>query len=214
MEKEQALHILLESGLVAVIRKPSLEQYEAIGKALADGGVGALEVTMETPGALDMIKQLKKVLGDKVLVGAGTVLNADMANQAIDAGSDFVFSPNFDEDTVKTTIARGKISIPGVMTPTEILNAHHTGADLVKVFPASVLGARYFKELQGPLGHIKMMPTGGVGLDNVQEFIKNGAVAVGVGGSLMDKQALAANNYDVLTENARKLIEKIRESRK
>lgn len=213
MEKKQALEALKKSGLVAVIRKPKSDQIDAIAKALVQGGVGALEITLETPGALAMIKHLKEKYADQVLVGAGTVLDAEGAEKAIAAGSDFIFSPNCDPDTIKTTIDRGKISIPGVMTPTEVVQAHKAGADIVKVFPASSLGPRYLKELQGPLGHVPMMPTGGVDLENVEEFIQNGAVAVGVGGFLVDKQAIQAGQYAILTEKAKQLSEKIKRSR-
>ncbi|RBW71123.1 bifunctional 4-hydroxy-2-oxoglutarate aldolase/2-dehydro-3-deoxy-phosphogluconate aldolase [Bacillus taeanensis] len=213
MEKLQKLNRLIESGLVAVIRQPKKEQIHYIAEALVEGGVGALEITVDTPHAFEMIRDLKETYGDRVLVGAGTVLDAETAKTAIDAGSDFVFSPSFDKETVEITNRYGKISIPGVMTPTEIVQAYSAGADILKVFPGDALGVNYIKNLQGPLGHIPMMPTGGVSVDNVEQFIKNGAVAVGAGGSLVNSKAIAEGRYEVLTETAKQFVENIKKAR-
>jgi len=213
MKKWENLIRLKESGLVAVIRRPKQTQIHLIAEALVDGGVGALEITMDTPGALEMIKSLKEKFNDKVLVGAGTVLDAESAKGAIDAGADFIFSPTFDVNTIQLTNRYGRISIPGVMTPTEILQAYSAGADLVKVFPGDSLGVNFLKNLQGPLGHIPMMPTGGVTLGNVEQFIKNGAIAVGVGGSLLDAKAIAENRFDALTQIAKEFKGKIQNAR-
>lgn len=214
MKKWEDLIRLKDSGLVAVIRKPKQSQIHSIAEALVEGGVGALEITVDTPGALEMINSLKASFKDKVLVGAGTVLDAYSAKAAIDAGADFIFSPSFDIETIQVTNRYGRISIPGVMTPTEIVQAYSAGADLLKVFPGAALGENYIKDLQGPLGHIPMMPTGGVDLDNVETFIKNGAVAVGAGGSLMDKQAIADERYEALTGIAKQFVAKIQNARK
>jgi 2-dehydro-3-deoxyphosphogluconate aldolase/(4S)-4-hydroxy-2-oxoglutarate aldolase len=213
MDKNSALQKLKDTGVVAVIRKPSKQQIEHIAKALVDGGVCALEITIETEGALEMIQSLKQQYKDQVLVGAGTVLDPDAAEKAIKVGADFIFSPNFDPDTIRVTNEAGKLSIPGVMTPTEIVQAYRAGADLLKIFPGSSLGVNYIKELQGPLGHIPMMPTGGVNLENVAQLIKNGAVAVGIGGSLLDKRAIEAGQYQLIAEIASQYIEKIRQAR-
>jgi 2-dehydro-3-deoxyphosphogluconate aldolase / (4S)-4-hydroxy-2-oxoglutarate aldolase len=213
IEKVQKLNRLIESGLVAVIRQPKKEQIHLIAEALVEGGVGALEITVDTPHAFEMIRDLKETYGDRVLVGAGTVLDAETAKTAIDAGSDFVFSPSFDKETVEITNRYGKISIPGVMTPTEMVQAYSAGADILKVFPGDALGVNYIKNLQGPLGHIPMMPTGGVSVDNVEQFIKNGAVAVGAGGSLVNEKAIAEGRYEVLTETAKQFVENIKKAR-
>ncbi|GBF10659.1 bifunctional 4-hydroxy-2-oxoglutarate aldolase/2-dehydro-3-deoxy-phosphogluconate aldolase [Tepidibacillus sp. HK-1] len=213
MEKLKNLQRLMDSGLVAVIRRPKPSQIKSIAAALVEGGVGALEITVDTPGVFRMIEQIKQEFGEKVLVGAGTVLDAETAKTAIDVGSDFIFSPIIDEKTIELTIRYGKISIPGVMTPTEIVKAYQAGADLLKIFPASSLGPNYLRELKGPLGHIPMMPTGGVSLDNVEQFIKNGAVAVGVGGTLLNKQAIAEERYEVLTETAEQFVKLIKKAR-
>ncbi|WP_252502080.1 bifunctional 4-hydroxy-2-oxoglutarate aldolase/2-dehydro-3-deoxy-phosphogluconate aldolase [Sporosarcina sp. Marseille-Q4943] len=213
MKKWEDLLRLKESGLVAVIRRPQQSQIHLIAEALVYGGVGALEITVDTPHAFNMIKSLKETFKDRVLVGAGTVLDAESAKTAIDAGSDFIFSPCFDVKTIQITNRYGKISIPGVMTPTEIVHAYSAGADILKIFPGDTLGANYIKDLQGPLGHIPMMPAGGVSLDNVESFIKNGAVAVGVGGTLVDRKAIAEERYDELTKTAKQFIMKIQQAR-
>lgn len=213
MKKWDNLIRLKESGLIAVIRKPKKSQIHQIAEALVEGGTGALEITLDTPGSLDMIRELKEKFGDRVLVGAGTVLDAPSAKMAIDAGSDFIFCPSFDIETIQMANRYGRISIPGVMTPTEIVNAYSAGADLLKIFPGAALGETYIKDLQGPLSHIPIMPTGGVTLDNVEAFIRNGAVAVGAGGSLVDSKAIAEERYEVLTDLSRQFIEKIKNAR-
>lgn len=213
MKKWENLIRLKESGLVAVIRRPKKSQINYIAEALVEGGTGALEITLDTPGALDMIHELKEKFQDKVLVGAGTVLDAISAKSAIDAGSDFIFCPSFDIETVQITNRYGRISIPGVMTPTEMVQAYSVGADLLKVFPGAALGENYIKDLQGPLGHIPMMPTGGVSVDNVETFIKNGAVAVGAGGSLVDGKAIAEERYEVITEISKEFVKRIQRAR-
>ncbi|MBM4764035.1 bifunctional 4-hydroxy-2-oxoglutarate aldolase/2-dehydro-3-deoxy-phosphogluconate aldolase [Bacillus sp. B15-48] len=214
MKKWENLMRIKESGLIAVIRKPSKAQIHYIAEALVAGGTGALEITLDTPGALKMISDLKEKYNDKVLVGAGTVLDAISAKAAIDAGSDFIFSPSFDVETIQITNRYGKISIPGVMTPTEAINAYSVGADILKVFPGGVLGEKYIKDLQGPLSHIPVMPTGGVSVDNVESFIRNGAVAVGAGGSLVKESAIAEERYEILTETAKEYIRRIQNARK
>lgn len=214
MKKWEDLIRLKESGLIAVIRRPKKSQIHYIAEALVEGGTGALEITLDTPGALEMIRELKEKFNDRVLVGAGTVLDAVSAKSAIDAGSDFIFCPSFDVETIQMTNRYGKISIPGVMTPTEIVQAYSAGADLLKIFPGAALGENYIKDLQGPLGHIPMMPTGGVNLDNVETFIKNGAVAVGAGGSLVDAKAIAEERYEVLTEISKEFIKRIQNARR
>lgn len=213
MNQTVLLNRLTESGIVAVIRKPQAAQIVPIAEALIAGGVGALEITVDTDGGLEMIQDIKRKFGDRVLVGAGTVLDLKSAQAAIDAGSDFIFSPTLDEQVIKLTKNAGLLSIPGVMTPTEILSAYQAGADILKIFPGGSLGAGYIKELQGPLGHIPMMPTGGVTLGNVAAFIRSGAVAAGIGGSLVNKQAIEEERYDILRETARQFVNEIQKAR-
>ncbi|MED4923817.1 bifunctional 4-hydroxy-2-oxoglutarate aldolase/2-dehydro-3-deoxy-phosphogluconate aldolase [Anoxybacillus geothermalis] len=210
MDKIDHLSRLKNSKLVAVIRKPKRSQIFQIAEALVAGGVEVLEVTVDTPGGFEMIAELKETFGAKEIVGAGTVLDAETAKRAIEAGADFIFSPIFDEETISVTNRYGKISIPGVMTPTEIVKAYQMGADLLKVFPAGSLGPQYFKELSGPLGHIPLMPTGGVTLENAGAFIRNGATAVGVGSALLNKQVIEEGRFDLLRETAKKFVETVR----
>jgi 2-dehydro-3-deoxyphosphogluconate aldolase / (4S)-4-hydroxy-2-oxoglutarate aldolase len=214
MEKQIHFTRLLDSGLVAVIRRPDVDKVFHIAEALVNGGVGALEITVDTPSVYQLIHELKERLAGRVLVGAGTVLDPKTAETAIEAGADFIFSPNFNVETIQVTNQYDRISIPGCMTPTEIVAAYQAGADLIKIFPGSSLGVQYIKELQGPLGHIPMMPTGGVTVDNVGTFIRSGAVAVGVGGSLVDNKAIAEERYDMLTEKALLFQKAIQEAKK
>ncbi len=204
---------MLASGVIVVIRRQDPDKVEQIAAALIEGGVSALEITVDSPRAFELIESIKYTFHDRVVVGAGTVITKQEAEAALDAGAEFVFSPHFDEEVVKTTRSRGKISIPGVLTPTEIVRAHQCGADMVKVFPASVVGAHYVKELQAPLGHIKMIPTGGINSDNVAEYIRNGAAAVGIGSSLMKREVIQSGQFERLTDYARNLVTKIRHAR-
>ncbi|MCK8816725.1 bifunctional 2-keto-4-hydroxyglutarate aldolase/2-keto-3-deoxy-6-phosphogluconate aldolase [Natroniella sulfidigena] len=214
MKKQENLETILESGVIAVIRGTEVDKMVKIVEALQEGGIKALEVTLNTPGALDMIKELAVKLEDTdVVVGAGTVLDGETARAAILAGAEFVFAPNLNYDVIEVCNRYGKIVIPGVMTPTEIVNAYQAGADLVKVFPAKVVGPGFIKSVKGPLDHIPMMPTGGVNLDNAADFIEAGSVALGVGGSLLDQEAIDNEDYEVLTEKAKQFVQVVEETR-
>lgn len=211
--KEKRMERLVDSSLVAVIRRQEVNKVLPIAEALVEGGVGALEITVDSIDAYSMIKNVKAAVGNRALVGAGTVLDTNSARLAIEAGADFLFSPSFNPEVVAIANEHQLISIPGVMTPTEIVNAYESGADILKVFPAGALGVAYIKDLQGPLGHIPMMPTGGVDVSNVQAYIENGAVAVGVGGLLVDSKAIAEEQYEVLTKKAKEFKRLIQEAK-
>lgn len=213
MNKQEKLRKLLASGLVAVIRRPNEDNVYEIVDALVSGGVEALEITVDTPDVYNIIKTIKAKYSTKVLVGAGTVLDSITAKNAIEAGADFVFSPNMDQETIQVTNSYGRISIPGCLTPSEIINAYKSGADLIKIFPGGVLGIDYIKDLQGPIGYIPMMPTGGVNLENVGAFISNGAVAVGVGGSLVNASATSKDEFEEMTKKAKKFMKIIRQTK-
>ncbi|GIO37728.1 2-dehydro-3-deoxy-phosphogluconate aldolase [Paenibacillus antibioticophila] len=204
MTKQEQLDKLMSSGIVAVVRRPPSDKVQLITDALVAGGVEALEITADSEGVFELIPLLKERYGNQVLVGAGTVMNASVAEKALQAGADFIFSPILDEATIKMTNRYGRISIPGVMTPTEIAKGYEWGADVLKIFPGATLGASYIKEVSAPLAGIPMMPTGGITLDNAAEFIRAGAVAVGLGSSLLNKAAIAEERYDDITELARK----------
>ncbi|MFB4164518.1 bifunctional 4-hydroxy-2-oxoglutarate aldolase/2-dehydro-3-deoxy-phosphogluconate aldolase [Alteribacillus sp. JSM 102045] len=208
--KKNAMESLQKSPVIAVIRRPPQEKMLQIAEALLAGGVKHMEITMEKPESAELIQQVKEKFGDQALVGAGTVLDEPSAVRAIHAGADFIFSPNLNLDVVKAAKRYGVTSIPGVMTPTEVVTAYEAGADIVKIFPAATLGSAYLKELKGPLPHIPMIPTGGVNAANIQEFIDNGALAVGAGGSLIDKQAIEEGDFEKVTEKAKELFSGLR----
>jgi 2-dehydro-3-deoxyphosphogluconate aldolase / (4S)-4-hydroxy-2-oxoglutarate aldolase len=211
--KEQNLKTVGDAGVVAVIRANSKDQLVGITEALLAGGVPAIEVTMSTPKAISGIEMLADRFGDRAVIGVGTVIDAATARDAIAAGAQFVVSPVFDEQIVSTTRRYGKIMIPGAFTPTEILRAWSAGADVVKVFPSTVLGPQYFKDILAPLPQLRLTPTGGVDVKNAGDWIKAGAVFVGAGSSLVTKDALAKSDWAGVTANAREFVEAIRNAR-
>jgi 2-dehydro-3-deoxyphosphogluconate aldolase/(4S)-4-hydroxy-2-oxoglutarate aldolase len=197
---------LTADGVVCVMRGVTDETLVPIAEAVIEGGVSVLEVTMNTDGAIDKIARLAEETSEDVLVGAGTVLDAESARTAILAGAQFVIAPNFDPDTIDVCNRYGVPVAPGINTPTEAVNAYEAGADLVKLFPASPLGPEYVSALQGPLPQIPVVPTGGISTDNAAAYFEAGAVAVGVGSALIDDEAIAAGDYDRITANAEELV--------
>lgn len=211
MDSQRAVVNAIESeGIVAVIRIKEPEKLRAVVDAIAEGGVRALEVTMTVPGAVDLIRQLAPALPAGFTFGAGTVLDAETAARVIDAGARFVVSPVFRRSVIEACHARGVAALPGCFSPTEILDAWEAGADIVKVFPATALGPGFFKDVRGPLPQVKLMPTGGVTLDNAGDWIRAGAVAVGVGTALLDAKAIAAGDYRALRANAERIVANVR----
>jgi 2-dehydro-3-deoxyphosphogluconate aldolase/(4S)-4-hydroxy-2-oxoglutarate aldolase len=193
-------------GVVAVIRLQDPAKLQGVVEALAAGGVRALEVTMTVPGAVELIRTLAPTLSSDFLLGAGTVLNAETAERVIDAGAKFVVSPVLRPDVIAAAHRHGVPMMPGCFSPTEILTAWELGADIVKVFPATALGPAFFKDVRGPLPQVKLMPTGGVTVDNAGDWIRAGAAAVGVGTALLDSAAIAAGNYTIITMNAERIV--------
>jgi 2-dehydro-3-deoxyphosphogluconate aldolase / (4S)-4-hydroxy-2-oxoglutarate aldolase len=193
-------------GVVAVIRMREPEKLRAVVDALAEGGVRALEVTMTVPRAIEMIGQLAPTLPAGFLLGAGTILDPETARLAILAGAQFVVGPVFRPDVIAMCHRYDIAAMPGCFTPTEILSAWEAGADVVKVFPATALGPGFIKDVRGPLPQVKLMPTGGVSLDNAGDWVRAGAVAVGVGTALLDAKAIASGDYSVITANARRIV--------
>jgi len=185
---------LLEAKIVAILRGVEPAHVPDIAAALDAGGIRALEITLNSPDALRVIHRLASRFTDRLLVGAGTVLDADEAKAAIAAGARFIISPALDIPTIQMTRELGAVSIPGAFTATEILTAYRNGADIVKVFPASV-GVAYFRDLRGPLPRIPLMPTGGVNLENIRDFQKAGAVAFGIGSALVDARKEVTDKY-------------------
>lgn len=207
------LQQIKNNAIVAVIRGAKPENILSIAKALSNGGVKTLEITVETPKVLTLIELITSELGDEVIVGAGTVLDSETARAAIMAGAKFIFSPTVDSETIRLTKRYGVISIPGALTPTEILKAYESGADIIKVFPANAFGPRYLKDIHGPLPQIPLMPTGGIDVENVGEYLKAGAVAVGVGSTLVNtKQSITEESLARLTEKAMQFISEVQKA--
>jgi 2-dehydro-3-deoxyphosphogluconate aldolase/(4S)-4-hydroxy-2-oxoglutarate aldolase len=200
-------------GVVAVIRMKDAAKLRAVVDAIAEGGVRAIEVTMTVPNAVELIRTLAATLPKEILLGAGTVTNAETARAVIDAGARYVVSPVFRRDVIAVCHERGVAAAPGCFTPTEILDAHECGADVVKVFPATALGPQFIKDVRAPLPQVRLMPTGGVSLDNAGEWIRAGAIAVGVGSALLDAKAIEEGRLDVLTNNARRIVASVASAR-
>lgn len=190
-------------GAAAVIRMEEPEKLVHVAEALHVGGISAIEVTMTVPNAIDGIKAVRDAMGEDVLLGVGSVLDAETARKAVRAGARFVVSPIFKREIIEAAHALDAAALPGCFTPTEVQAAWEAGADIVKVFPASIVGMKFIKAVRAPLPHLKLMPTGGVTLENAGDWLRAGAVAVGIGSALTDKQALAEENYARFTENAR-----------
>ncbi|MGE5361586.1 MAG: bifunctional 4-hydroxy-2-oxoglutarate aldolase/2-dehydro-3-deoxy-phosphogluconate aldolase [Bacteroidales bacterium] len=202
-----------EAGIVAVIRLTDPRRLHSVMRALADGGVRVFEVTMTVPNALELIREVTPSLPADWLVGAGTVTDAATAQRAICAGAQFIVGPVFRPAVVSACHVHEVPAMPGCFTPTEILSAWETGADVVKVFPATSLGPQFIRDIRAPLPQLKLMPTGGVTLDNAGEWLKAGAVAVGVGSALVDGKAVAADDFATLTANARRLVASVTAAR-
>ena len=200
-------------GVVAVIRLKDPARLRAVVDAMMEGGVRALEVTMTVPRAIELIRELAPALPAGFLLGAGTVTDPVTARAVIDAGASFVVSPVFRPDVIAACHERDVPAMPGCFSPTEILAAHECGADIVKVFPATMLGPQFIKDVRAPLPQVKLMPTGGVTLDNAGDWIRAGAVAVGLGSALLDAAAIDGNRLDVITANARRVVANVAAAR-
>jgi 2-dehydro-3-deoxyphosphogluconate aldolase/(4S)-4-hydroxy-2-oxoglutarate aldolase len=202
LPKVQLLQKLVESGIIAVIRRVPEDVVEQVAESLVEGGITALEITVDSPHIFRSIEKLSRRFIGQALIGAGTVLDSESAKHAIGVGADFIFSPSLSEDVIRMTLRYGKIAIPGVMTPTEMVTAIECGADAVKLFPAGHFGPNYLKDVAAPFPYIPVIPTGGVNLENIEAFIKAGAVAVGVGGNLVNLQAIEAGDFKKLKTTA------------
>ncbi|NQT81386.1 bifunctional 4-hydroxy-2-oxoglutarate aldolase/2-dehydro-3-deoxy-phosphogluconate aldolase [bacterium] len=204
---------MVDCGVIAVLRTDSPSQLVSTASALAKGGVRSVEVTMTTPGALDVVRDAVRELKEEAIIGVGSVLDAQTARAAILAGAEFVVSPILDPDMILLVNRYGKVVIPGAFTPTEILEAWEAGADAVKIFPASVGGPAYLKAIKGPLPQVKLVPTGGVSLETAADFIKAGAEMVAAGGKLVPAKEIAAGMFDEIAERARKFVEAVAAAR-
>ncbi|MHB1133810.1 MAG: bifunctional 4-hydroxy-2-oxoglutarate aldolase/2-dehydro-3-deoxy-phosphogluconate aldolase [Chloroflexota bacterium] len=211
--KDEDLRRIEESGVVAVVRLPEAGSLLQVAEALQEGGINAIEFTMTTPGALAVIGEVSARYPDKMVWGAGTVLDPETCRAAIIAGARFIVAPTLNPRVIEVCRRYSVICVPGAFTPTEILTAWECGADVVKVFPATALGPSYFKDVLAPLPQVKMLPTGGVSLENCGDFIKAGAVGVAVGSSLVKPSDVKAGRFDLLTERAAQFTAAVRAAR-
>lgn len=201
--------IIKKEKVIAIVRGVKKEKFKAIVEALLEGGVRCIEITMSpgdqemTETALEMIKILKKDYGDSVYPGAGTVITRNHLKEAVSAGAEYIISPSTQPDLIRNTKILDKVAIPGASTPTEAIKADKVGADFIKFFPAAASGPNYMKALQGPISHIPFLAVGGVSIENAEEFLGAGASGLGIGGGLVDRDAIAEEKYEVITEKAR-----------
>jgi 2-dehydro-3-deoxyphosphogluconate aldolase/(4S)-4-hydroxy-2-oxoglutarate aldolase len=213
MSRHEDLSRVLNSGIVAVIRSTSSEQLVGVAKALYEGGVDVLEVTFTVPRALEIIAEVRKTLGDKVLLGAGTVLDPETARAAFLAGAEFLVAPTVNVDVIRLGNRYDKLVMPGAFTPTEILTAWEAGAQVIKVFPADIGGPAYLKTLHGPLPQVRLLPTGGVNLNTIADFLKAGACAVGLGGALVEPKAVQTGDMARITSLSQQYVELVKQTR-
>jgi 2-dehydro-3-deoxyphosphogluconate aldolase/(4S)-4-hydroxy-2-oxoglutarate aldolase len=207
MKDYEVLQNIKASGVCAIVRGTSPESLCKIAEALIAGGVKAIEVTFNTPGADEMIKELVKKYGNELMVGAGTVLDPETAKVAIAAGAQFILSPSLNLEVMRICQRYSVLPVPGVCTPTEILTAWENGAQVVKIFPAGALGASYIKQVKGPFNHIDMMVVGGINVNNIGEYVKAGACSAGIGSELVDKKLVAEGKFDEITARAKAFID-------
>jgi len=213
MSRIEDLNHVLQSGIVAILRVPTSDQLANVARALFEGGIDVIEVTFTVPNALEILASVKKEIGNRVLFGMGTVLDPESARAALLAGAEFIVSPSLNLDVIRLCHRYDKVVMPGAFTPTEILAAWEAGADVVKVFPSDAVGPSYLKALRGPFPQIRLMPTGGVNLETLPAFIKAGACAVGVGGSLIDPQAIRDGNFARLRDLAGQYVQALKSAR-
>lgn len=213
MKKSEKLNLIRETGIIAIMRAKSSDQLIAAAGAIKAGGVRVIEVTMTTPGALSVIETAREKYGDEVLFGAGSVLDSETARAAVLAGADFIVAPTLNLNMVALCNRYSIPVMPGCYTPTEALTAWEAGADMIKLFPASVGGADFVKAILAPLPHLEIVPVGGVNLDTAADFIRNGAAALGVGSSLVNQKLLDAKDLDELTRRAKAFIAEVHKGR-
>ena len=209
MSRQTILDEILKRKVVAVLRIKEVDKLKKFIEAIAEGGLTVAEVTMTVPNAIQLIEKMSQELNKNIIFGVGSVLSAEVAEQAIKAGAKYVVSPIFKKEIVEMSHKYDVPAMPGCFTPTEIQTAYEAGADIIKVFPADVLGMPFFKGVLAPMPHLKMMPTGGVTLTNAGEWIKAGACAVGIGSALLDKEAIKYENYFKLTDNAKIIMNSV-----
>ena len=211
---ETTAQTLERVGLIPVLRARNAGQAHAVVQAMLRGGVTVVEVTMTVPGAVDVLRELNREYSGQLLLGSGTVTTADQAEATVEAGAQFVVSPSFHPEVIAKTRALGKLSIPGALTPTEVITAWNAGADYIKIFPCSAVGgASYLKSLLAPFPHLKLIPTGGVTLQTAESFLRAGARALGVGSDLVNLAAIDAGTPEIITRTARAYLRVLAQAR-
>jgi len=214
MNKQKVRDRIAEIGVVPVVRASSSREALIAAEAVCQGGIPIVEITMTVPGAVEVIRELSKSSGSEVLIGAGTVLDPETARRCLDAGAQFLVSPGLNLPTVELAVREKVLIMAGALTPTEVITAWNAGSDFVKIFPCGqVGGAKYIKALKGPLPQIPLVPTGGVNLNTAAEFIEAGAAALGIGGELVQADALKSGESQIIVENARKFLEIVKQTR-
>lgn len=214
MNKQQARDRIAEIGIVPVVRASSAAEALLAAAAVCEGGIPIVEITMTVPGAVEVIRELRKSAVSGSLIGAGTVLDVEIARRCVDAGAEFLVSPGLNLPTVEFAAREGTLMLAGALTPTEVLTAWNAGSDFVKIFPCGqVGGAKYIKALKGPFPQISLVPTGGVNLNTAAEFIEAGAAALGIGGELVQGEALKSRRLEVIVENARRFLAIVKQAR-
>lgn len=204
---------VLNTGLVAILRADDADKLADVAEAIYEGGVDVIEITFTVPRALEILAEVSRRLGDRVLLGAGTVLDPETARAAMLAGAEFIVAPNTNTEVIRLCRRYDKVVMPGAFTPTEVVAAWEAGADFVKIFPADAVGPEYLKALRGPLPQVRMIPTGGVNLDTIESFFAAGASAVGLGSALVDKQAVRDGDMHRLRDLAGRYVAKVQSIR-
>jgi len=205
--KLEIISAIKKYKICAIIRGAEAEKAVKIAQSLFDGGIKLIEVTFNTDKAIEMIEAIKRTMGDKMYVGAGTVLDQETAILAINAGAEFILSPSISEGMIKVCNRYGKVAIPGIMTPSEAVRAMELGADILKLFPAGELGPGYLKSIRSPLNHIEFIAVGGINLDNAKSFMKSGAIGLGIGDSLVDNSLVINSKFTELKKRANDFVQ-------
>ncbi|GGE24448.1 2-dehydro-3-deoxy-phosphogluconate aldolase [Marinithermofilum abyssi] len=213
LPKVSLIQRMTESGIIAVIRRVPKDRIPPLVESLIKGGVTALEITVDSPGVYSVLRKVSEVIGERAVIGAGTVIDATSAERAIESGAEFLFSPSLHPDVIRVALRHGKVAVPGVMTPTEMIMALEYGADMVKIFPAGVLGPKYIRDILAPFPQIPVIPTGGINLENVASFIEAGAAAVGIGGELVDRRSVETSDFERIARTAELYVEAIGKKR-
>ncbi len=212
-ERNEVVAQIRNLGVVAIVRADTGDEALAAARAVREGSLRAIEVTFTVPGAAEIIRRLAEEMGDEILLGAGTVLTVDQAREAVAAGAEYLIAPDTDPEVIAEAHRLGRPIFPGAFSPSEVARAWKLGADLIKLFPAARLGPAYLKDLRGPFPQIPLVPVGGVDASNCADYFRNGAVAIGVGGKLVDRALLREGRYDEITRRARELAATVQVAR-